>query len=275
MSQTKTLTTSAYVGLFMVFVYVALGILGPWIAPHSPESQSFEPFLKPSLDHWLGTDAYRNDVLSALLHGARISLLISLSVVFISATMGVFIGVLSGYFGGVVDEIIMRVVDVFMAFPGLLLNITVVATVAKPSVGIIVVALIVNGWVGYARVARGQVLTVREREYVVAAKAIGAHPWRVMTRHIIPNLLSPIIVQMTFAFGTVILVEASLSFLGLGPQKTYTWGALLRQGNDFLVKTDFEYFVLIPGCAIMWVVLGANLLGDGLRDRYDPKLQSR
>ena len=135
----------------------------------------------------------------------------------------------------------------------------------------LIVALTINGWVGYARVARGQVLTLREREYVLAARALGASSGRIMLRHIVPNLLSPIMVQMTFGFGGVILVEASLSFLGLGPQVDYTWGALLDQGTTFLWKPGSAHVAIIPGLAIMMVVLGANLLGDGLRDRFDPR----
>jgi peptide/nickel transport system permease protein len=159
-----------------------------------------------------------------------------------------------------------------MAVPGILLNIAIVAAVASPGVGVLILALTLNGWVGYARVARGQVLSTREREYVQAARCIGASNPRIMFRHILPNIFAPIIVQMTFAFGGVILVEASLSFLGLGPQVPYTWGALLDQGATFIWKT--QRLALIPGAAIMLVVLGANLLGDGLRDRLDPRRQA-
>jgi peptide/nickel transport system permease protein len=175
----------------------------------------------------------------------------------------------------VVDDVLMRIVDILMAFPGILLNIAIVATVSEAGVGVLVFALSLNGWVGYARLARGQVLSLREREYVLAARCVGAGPWRIMRKHIIPNLLSPIMVQMTFGFGGVILVEASLSFLGLGPQVDYTWGALLDQGTTFLWRPGAELFALIPGFAIMAVVLGANLLGDGLRDRLDPRHRRR
>ena len=179
---------------------------------------------------------------------------------------------LAGYYRGAVDEVLMRVVDVLLAFPGILLNIAIVALIARPGVGVMIFALALNGWVGYARVARGQVLSLRERDYVLAARAIGARPARIMWRHIFPNLLSPILVQMSFAFGGVILVEASLSFLGLGPQVDYTWGALLDQGTTYLWKT--QRLALVPGLAIMLVVLGSNLLGDGLRDRFDPSARS-
>lgn len=270
------LSPSAYAGAVMLAIFILAGLLGPLLAPYSPEAMDLQnDFQSPSWPHWLGTDQNGIDVLSQMLHGARIALIISGTVVFTSAFIGVIMGVISGYFGGAVDEIIMRVVDVLMAFPGILLNIAIVATVAEPGVGTLILALCVNGWVGYARLARGQVLTLRERDFVVAARSIGASPWLIMRRYIVPNLLSPIMVQMTFGFGGVILVEASLSFLGLGPQVDYTWGALLDQGTTFLWKPGFEYFCIIPGAAIMLVVLGANLLGDGLRDRFDPRHKQR
>ncbi|MCG8420416.1 MAG: ABC transporter permease [Proteobacteria bacterium] len=270
------LSPSAYVGAVMLLVFVLAGLFGPLVAPYSPVEMILEQsFASPSVQHWLGTDQHGRDALSQLLHGARVALIISASVVFLCAFVGVVLGVISGYFGGIVDEIIMRVVDILMAFPGILLNIAIVATVARPGVGVLILALAINGWVGYARVARGQVLTLRERDYVMAAQCIGASSWLIMRRHIIPNLLSPIMVQMTFGFGSVILVEASLSFLGLGPQVDYTWGALLDQGTTFMWKPGYEYFAIIPGAAIMTVVLGANLLGDGLRDRFDPRHKGR
>jgi peptide/nickel transport system permease protein len=264
------LSPSAYVGFALLVVYVLTAVLGPLLAPYDPEAQNIlHNFAGPSSEHWLGTDQNGRDVLSMMLHGARMALIISSCVVGICASFGVALGIIAGYYGGIVDEIIMRVVDVLMAFPGILLNIAIVATVASPGVGVLIFALVINGWVGYARVARGQVLSVREREYVSAARCLGAGSWRIMARHILPNILSPIIVQMTFAFGTVILVEASLSFLGLGPQVPYTWGALLDQGATFMWKT--QRLAIIPGAAILLVVLGANLLGDGLRDRFDPR----
>lgn len=263
---------SAYVGLGLVLLFIGTAVVGPMLAPYSPSEQDmFNNFAGPSADHWLGTDENGRDVLSMLLHGARLALVISGAVVSICVVVGVTLGVIAGYLGGWVDETIMRVVDVLMAFPGILLNIAIVATVASPGIGVIIFALTLNGWVGYARVARGQVLSVREREYVSAARSIGAPSKRIMWRHIVPNILSPIFVQISFAFGGVILVEASLSFLGLGPQVPYTWGAMLDQGSTFMWKT--QRLALIPGIGIMLVVLGANLLGDGLRDRLDPKRQ--
>ena len=266
------LSHGAHAGALLLLGFVLAGVFGPLMAPYSPLDIDLQNiFLPPSGEHWLGTDQHGRDVLSQMLHGARVALVISGTVVLSCAVIGVALGVISGYFGGIVDDILMRVVDILMAFPGILLNIAIVATVATPGVGVLILALVINGWVGYARVARGQVLSLRERDYVMAARAIGVSPWLIMRRHIVPNLLSPILVQMTFGFGSVILVEASLSFLGLGPQVDYTWGALLDQGTTFLWKPGFAYFCLIPGAAIMMVVLGANLLGGGLRDRFDPR----
>jgi len=264
------LSPSAWIGLGLLAIFIFMALIGPWLAPHSPHTQNLDNILRgPSADHWFGTDQNGHDLFSQMLHGARIALLISVSVVGLCAFIGVGLGVIAGFYGGWVDELIMRVVDILMAFPGILLNIAIVAVVAEPGVGVLIFALVANGWVGYARVARGQVLSVREREYVSAARCVGAGPMRLMSKHILPNMLSPIIVQMTFGFGTVILVEASLSFLGLGPQVGYTWGAILDQGTTFLWKT--QRLALVPGLAIMLVVLGANLLGDGLRDRFDPR----
>lgn len=276
LSAARRLSPGSYVGLAILVLFVLAGLFGPLLAPYPPDTMRLQDeFQGPSAAHWLGTDQNGNDVLSQMLYGARLALIISSSVVFTCAITGILLGVIAGYYGGRVDEALMRLVDILMAFPGILLNIAIVATVAKPGAGVLIFALAVNGWVGYARVARGQTLSLREREYVTAARCVGAGPWRIMRRHIVPNLLSPIMVQMTFGFGGVILTEASLSFLGLGPQVGYTWGALLDQGTTFLWRPGFAYFALIPGTAIMLVVLGANLLGDGLRDRLDPRHRLR
>lgn len=269
---TRRWTPSAVLGLVMVATFVVLGLIGPYIAPYDPTHDALaERFAPPSLAHWLGTDATGIDALSQLLHGARAALVLGVSVVAISASFGLAVGTLSGWFGGVLDELVMRVVDVLLAFPGILLNIAIVATVAHPSVTVVIAALALNGWVGYARVARAQALALREREFVVAALALGASRRRVLWHHIAPNLLAPALVQMSFAFGGVILVEASLSYLGLGPQVGYSWGAMLEQGTTFLWRDGYVHYALAPGLAVTWVVLGANLLGDGLRDRFDPK----
>jgi peptide/nickel transport system permease protein len=272
------LSPAAWAGAAMLAVFVFLGMFGPLLAPYPVGVEAVDKapqFLPPSSAHWLGTDENGVDALSQLMHGARSALTLSLIVVTSCALIGVTIGVIAGYFRGVVDEIVMRFVDILMAFPGILLNIAIVATVARPGLGMVIAALIANGWVGYARVARGQVLSLRERDYVQAARAIGASDARIMARHVVPNLLAPVMVQMTFAFGGVILIEASLSFLGLGPQVDYTWGAMLDQGRNLMFQPGYSHYIIAPGLAIAWVVLAANLLGDGLRDRFDPRQRGR
>jgi peptide/nickel transport system permease protein len=260
-------------GMLLLAAFFFAALFGPYLAPYGPETQNLQHLLeKPSHAHWLGTDENGCDVLSQILFGARLAAGISMSVVALCLVIGIAIGTIAGYFGGTVDEIIMRAVDVLLAFPGILLNLAIVAMVPSAGVGVFVFALVVNGWVGYARVARGQVLQVREREFVQAARAIGASSWRIMLRHIVPNAMSPLIVQATFGFAGVILVEASLSFLGLGRLHSYSWGSLLSQGTTYLWRT--QHLAMSPGIAIALVVLGCNLVGDGLRDRLDPRRAS-
>ncbi|HWO19512.1 MAG TPA: ABC transporter permease [Kofleriaceae bacterium] len=273
------LSPSAWVGAVMLAVFVVLGVLGPYVAPHDVGPNALDlarRFEGPSAEHWLGTDGSGQDTLSQLLWGARAALQVSFIVVGISASIGLTAGAVAGWYGGVVEEVLMRFVDILMSFPGILLNIAIVAVVANPGVPVMIAALCANGWVGYARVARGQVLALRERDYVAAAVALGAPAPRVILRHLVPNLMGPALVQMSFGFGGVILVEAALTFLGLGPQVSYTWGAMLDHARTFLWKTDWvKLYTLVPGLAIMWVVFGANLLGDGLRDRLDPRQRGR
>jgi peptide/nickel transport system permease protein len=263
-----------FVGMLLLALFFFAALAGPVFAPYGPETQNLQHLLeKPSHAHWLGTDENGCDVLSQMLYGARLAAGISMAVVALCLLIGVAIGTIAGYFGGVVDEIIMRAVDVLLAFPGILLNLAIVAMVPSAGVGVFVFALVINGWVGYARVARGQVLQVREREFVQAARAMGASSSRIMLRHVIPNALSPLIVQATFGFAGVILVEASLAFLGLGRLHSYSWGSLLSQGTTYLWRT--QHLAMAPGIAIALVVLGCNLVGDGLRDRLDPRRTSR
>ncbi|MDB4969169.1 MAG: binding-protein-dependent transport system inner rane component [Myxococcales bacterium] len=261
-------------GLLLLTAFFLAALVGPWLAPYGPEAQNLGHLLeKPSHAHLLGTDENGCDVLSQLLWGARLAAGISLTVVALCLAIGTAVGTIAGYFGGWVDEVIMRAVDVLLAFPGILLNLAIVAMVPSAGVGVFVFALTINGWVGYARVARGQVLQVREREFVQAARALGASPWRIMLRHVVPNTLSPLIVQATFGFAGVILVEASLSFLGVGRLHNYSWGSLLSQGTTYLWRT--QHLAMAPGIAIATVVLGCNLVGDGLRDRFDPRRSIR
>ncbi|MBL0219407.1 MAG: ABC transporter permease [Myxococcales bacterium] len=275
----RKLSPSAWVGLVMLGTFVVLGIAGPWIAPYDVSSKAIDlahKFEGPSSAHWLGTDSNGRDALSQLLFGARKALTLSGIVVAITSVIGLTLGTVAGWFRGWVDEVLMRFVDILLAFPGILMNIAIVATVADPGVGVVILALSANGWVGYARVARGQVLALREREFVTAAVALGASNRRVIFKHLIPNLMGPALVQMSFGLGGIILIEAALSFLGLGPQVDYTWGSMLDQARTFLWKGDWvKVYALVPGLAIMWVVLGANLLGDGLRDRLDPRQRGK
>ena len=258
------------VGAALIAIFLCAAIVGPFLAPYAPGAQELEHLLEgPSPRHWLGTDENGCDLLSQLLFGARIAAAVSFTVVTISLSIGLCLGVCAGYLGGAVDEAVMRVVDVLMAFPGILLNLAIVALVARPGPGDLVLALSINGWVGYARVARGQALSVRERDFVQAARAIGAHPLRIMARHVAPAVLTPLVVQATFGFASVILVEASLSFIGVGRLSPWSWGALLAQGTTYLWRT--QHLALAPGVCIALVVLGCNLLGDGLRDRLDPR----
>jgi peptide/nickel transport system permease protein len=261
-------------GAALVLTFLLAALLGPLLAPHSPVAQDLDQVLgPPSASHPLGTDENGIDLASMVLYGARLALLTAGVTVMICLTLGSLIGATAGYFGGWVDEAVMRVVDVLLAFPGILLNLAIVALVQRPSVGFVIFALSVNGWVGYARVARGQTLAVREREYVQAARAAGASFPRILFRHILPSIMGPLIVQATFGFGGIILIEASLSFLGLGPAIPYTWGNLLSQGTTYLWRSS--HLAAVPGAAIAIVVLGCNLLGDGLRDHLDPRSRGR
>jgi peptide/nickel transport system permease protein len=260
------LSPSAWVGAIMIGTFIVIGIIGPWIAPYDLASKG----------HWFGTDSNGRDALSQLLFGARRALMLSGIVVAITSVIGILLGTIAGWFRGWVDEILMRFVDILLAFPGILLNIAIVATVANPGLGVVILALSANGWVGYARVARGQVLALREREFITAAVALGASNARVIGKHLLPNVMGPALIQMSFGLGGVILIEAALSFLGLGPQVDYTWGSMLDQARNFLWKGEWvKVYALVPGLAITWVVLGANLLGDGLRDRFDPRNRGR
>lgn len=265
-----TLGPGVWLGAALLTVFVLIGLVGPLLCGRPPTLHDPDHLLKgPSPQHWLGTDENGCDLLTQLCYGARVLLGMCLSVVTLCLTVGVLVGTVAGYVGGWLDEVVMRVIDVLLAFPGILLNLAIVALVPRAGIGVLVFALAINGWVGYARVARAQVLRVREQEFVLAARAVGLGPWRVMLRHILPSIWSPIIVQATFGLAGVVLAEASLSYLGLGPPVPYTWGSLLTQGTNYFWTTP--HLLLVPGLAIALLVLGCNLLGDGLRDYLDPR----
>jgi peptide/nickel transport system permease protein len=258
------------VGGFVVGVALLLALLGPLVAPYDPSDQTLARRLEPpSRAHVLGLDELGRDVGARILHGARISLAVGVSVVAVSSSLGLLLGLLAGYLGGRVDLAISRVIDILMAFPGILLAIALVA-VRGPSLGNVVLALSVVGWVGYARLVRGQVLRLRELEFVQAARALGAGLPRILVRHVLPATLPAVVVQATLGMAGAILSEASLSFLGLGVQPpTPSWGAMLDAGRAHLV--DAPHLTLFPGASIALVVIGFNLLGDGLRDWLSPR----
>jgi peptide/nickel transport system permease protein len=258
------------VGILIVALAALAAVAGPWIVPYSPASQELaHRLVGPTWAHPLGLDELGRDVLARLLIGARISLLVGISVVSISAAAGIAIGAFAGYAGGWVDTLIGRVMDVLLAFPGILLAIALVA-VLGPSLVNVVIALVTIGWVSYARLVRGQVLKVRELEYVQAARAQGATPLRVLARHVVPATLSAVIVQATLGMAGAIIAEASLSFLGLGVQPpTPSWGTMLDAGRSHLF--DAPHLTIFPGLAIALLVLGFNFAGDALRDRFDPR----
>ena len=258
------------VGAVIVAITVLAAIAAPWIAPYDPSSQQLSLRLeRPSFGHPFGLDELGRDILSRVLAGARISLAVGLTVVSISSLLGIFLGSIAGYFGGWLDDLISRTIDVLLAFPGILLAIALVA-VLGPSLVNVVMALSVIGWVGYARLVRGQVLKAREFEFVQAARALGASTSRILLRHVVPTTMPAVMVQATLGMAGSILAEASLSFLGLGVQPpTPSWGTMLNGGRLHLL--DAPHLTIFPGAAIAVLVLGFNFLGDGLRDAVDPK----
>lgn len=259
------------VGAIIVAIAALAALVGPALTPYDPSAQELARRLEgPSLSHPFGLDELGRDILARILAGARISLLVGIAVVSVSSIAGMFFGSVAGYFGGRVDDVISRVIDVLMAFPGILLAIALVA-VLGPSLTNVVLALSVIGWVGYARLVRGQALRTREFEYVHAARALGAGAPRIVVQHVLPTALPAVVVQATLGMAGAIISEASLSFLGLGVQPpTPSWGTMLDAGRSHLF--DAPHLTIFPGLAIATLVLGFNFLGDGLRDRIDPKL---
>lgn len=243
---------------------------GPWLAPLDPSLQELPMRLAgPSGAHPFGLDELGRDILARVLAGARISFFVALVVVGVSSVVGTLLGAIAGYFGGAIDDVISRTTDTLLAFPGILLAIALVA-VLGPSLGNVLFALTIIGWVGYARLVRGQVLRARELEYVRAAQALGATTPRILLRHVIPTALPAVVVQATIGMAGAILGEAALSFLGLGVQPpTPSWGTMLNGGRAHLL--DAPHLTVFPGLAIALLVLGFNFLGDGLRDLADPK----
>ena len=256
-------------GLLLTLALVVCALLAPVLAPHDPLHPEGARLEQPSDAYPLGLDELGRDVLSRIVWGARVSLRVGFSVVLLASVIGVTLGAISGYFGGMADVLIMRLCDILLAFPGILLAIALVA-VLGPSLNNVIIALAIIGWVGYARLVRGQVLKVREMEFVTAAKALGAKSPRVIALHVLPNVINPVIVMATLGLAGAILSEAALSFLGLGVQPpTPSWGAMLTYGRQYLGLAN--HLTIFPGAAIMAAVMGLNFLGDGLIDALDPK----
>lgn len=303
-------STTGILGLILSLGFVIIGIIGPFVAPYKYNQflylENPDLYLAPPGTHGmlLGTDIYGRDVLSLMLYGARVSLVISVVTIALGVPLGILLGLLAGYYGGKTDEAIMRITDIFLAFPALVLALALAATLPQrirelllaeplfastmaaifgvspddaihlaPLISIFT-ALIIVWWPTYARVVRGMVLVEKEKTYVEAAKALGYSSWRIMTRHILPNIMSPVIVLITFDFATVNLLAAGLSFLGLGAQPPIVdWGSLINMGGSRFPTA--WWLVFFPGIAIFLTALGWNLLGDALRDVFDPKFRRR
>lgn len=260
---------SAVTGLAIVTVCGLVAVLAPWLAPYDPLEIAGPGRQGPSAEHLLGTDALGRDFLSRLAHGARLSLGSAFVAAVLVLILGVVFGGIAGYYGGILDAVIMRVVDVILAFPGLILALAV-AGLFTPGLMTVMVALVTVWWVSYARILRGLVLSVREREFIKSARVLGAGNARIMLRHILPHVVPPIIVLITLEMGSLVLAISGLNFLGVGAQPpTPEWGAMLNEGRGYF-RSDFR-MIVAPGTAITIAVLGFNLLGDGLRDVLDPK----
>ncbi|RRA49083.1 ABC transporter permease [Acidipila sp. EB88] len=261
----------AVIGLFLVALFCVLALFAPWIAPHAPAALDLDHRLAaPSAAHWFGTDELGRDTCSRIVYGARISLIVAVSVVACSLSLGLLLGGLAGFYGGLLDTVLnIFVMNAFLSLPGILLAIAFVAFLG-PGLPNLILALSVGGWVGYARLVRAQVLAVRESEFVEAARALGASDLRLFWRHILPNILQPLIVQSAIGMAGAVLAEATLSFLGLGvPPPAASWGSMLNDARSHLF--DSPHLVLFPALAVMLCVLSFNFLGDALRDFLDPR----
>ncbi|ESU32610.1 peptide ABC transporter permease [Bacillus sp. 17376] len=259
-------------GVFLIII-ISAALLAPVIAPYSPSKQNLLLKLQPpNSDHWLGTDRFGRDVFSRLLYGARISLLVGFASVLGSITIGTFLGAVAGYVGGIVDAIIMRFVDVILSIPSIFLLITLV-TIFKPGVDKLILIFALLGWTTTARLVRGEFLSLRSREFVLASKTIGTRTHTIIFSHILPNAMGPIIVSATLAVGYVILAESGLSYLGLGIQPPdASWGNMLQDAQNFTILLKSWWYPLAPGSMILLTVICFNFVGDGLRDALDPKI---
>jgi peptide/nickel transport system permease protein len=276
-SQTRSLILSvrqqplAALGIMLLAAFVMCAVFAPWLAPQDPSQLDLSGrLLAPGHSHWFGTDELGRDILSRTIYGARISLVVAVSVVVLSFGIGLIAGAAAGFYGGWTDAVLnIYVTNAFLALPGILLAIAFVAFLG-PGIFNLILALSISGWVGYARLVRAQVMAVKEREFVEAARALGASDLRVLCRHILPNILQPLIVQAAVGMAAAVLAEATLSFLGLGvPPPTASWGAMLNDARSHLF--DSPHLVIFPAIAVMLAVLSFNFIGDALRDLLDPR----
>lgn len=263
----------------LTFLLVIPAVFAPQVAPHDPLKGALSKRLKPpawmqggTLDHPLGTDKLGRDILSRIIHGSRISLMVSLVAIFVGGSIGTTLGLISGYFGGKLDALIMRLVDISLSLPTILLALVLVAAVG-PSFGTVITVVAVLLWARYARLVRGETLSIKERDFIARARVAGASHFRIMFRYIFPNVVNSLVVLITLQVGAVILLESTLSFLGAGiPRPTPAWGVMVADGRELIVTA--WWVSMFPGVAIMLTVLSLNLLGDWLRDHLDPKLQN-
>jgi peptide/nickel transport system permease protein len=267
------------IGAVAVALVVLSAIAAPVVAPHDPVDQNLRNALRPpawapegGIDNLLGTDQYGRDIFSRIVYGARVTLIAAFLSALSAAVFGTLLGLIAGYYTGRVDTFIMRIVDIQLGFPLVLLALTVVAILGA-SLRNLVIAMAITGWMIYTRVVRGTVLSLREQEFVEAARAIGASNARIIGRHILPNIITPVLVLITLEMARLVLMEAALSYLGLGvPPPAPTWGRMLSESREYMIVA--YWMVVFPGIAIMITVLGVNFLGDGIRDALDPQLQS-
>ena len=267
-----------WLGGAILLVLFICGVAAPLLSPHDPQAQTLEDRLRPprwaengSPAYLLGTDNLGRDMLSRIIYGSRISLLVGVATVIFAGIVGCTLGAVAGYFGSLPDDLVSKISEIFLAFPFLLIAIAIMAFLGQ-GVGNLILALMLSRWVQYCRVVRGEVLSIKERDFVTAAKALGGKDFYVLSRHVVPNTLASVTVIATFGMAIVIITEASLSFLGLGvPTHIPTWGSMLSEGRSYINRAPWLTF--FPGLAIFITVFGINLLGDGLRDIFDPKLR--
>jgi ABC-type dipeptide/oligopeptide/nickel transport system permease subunit len=262
----------AAIGLVIIVVLALLTALAPVLAPYDPHAQDLYNVLSgPSPAHWLGTDNVGRDLLSRFLYGGQVSLLVGVCTIMVAAVIGIVLGLVAGYLGGATDAAVMRITDAFMCIPPLIF-VLILAAALGPGIHNVAVAIVLFGWTGFTRIVRGQVLLVRELPFIEAARAAGASPIRIMLKHILPNTLAPLLVTVSLSIGGAILLEASVSFLGIGVQPpTASWGKELRTGLNYLELAPL--YSIVPGLLITLAVIACNFIGDGLRDALDPRLR--